>query len=67
MDHQPPASLEAKTKQELRAIIRANNRRHGFRFHYFDFSYAQGKWHCWFEVSEAELATKKAEDEHLKQ
>lgn len=47
----PPASLEAKTKQELRALMIANNNRHGKRFHYFDFSYAQGMWHCWYELS----------------
>jgi len=56
--NQPPSSLESKTKAGLRALMIANNRRHSKRFHYFDFSYSQGKWHCWYEISETERLTK---------
>lgn len=51
----PPASLEAKSKDQLRLLMLQNNSKHGKKFHYFDFSYAQGKWHCWYEISETEL------------
>jgi hypothetical protein len=47
----PPAHLEAKTPEELRMVMLANNARHKKQFHYFDFSFAQGKWHCWYEIS----------------
>ena len=50
----PPASLEAKTKDELRQLMILNNRKHGKRFHYFDFTFAKGSWHCWFEITETE-------------
>lgn len=53
-----PASLEAKTKQQLRLLMMATNRRYGKRFHYFDFCYADGKWHCWFELNEIDRVEK---------
>jgi len=56
--NQPPASLEAKTKADLRILMLLNNRKHNKRFHYFDFSFAKGKWHCWFEISETDRVTK---------
>jgi len=49
-----PNTLEAKTKHELRLKMRAINIALGRQLHYFDFSYAQNKWHCWYEVSESE-------------
>ena len=57
----PPSSLEAKSKKALHALMVANNTRHGKKFRYFDFSYAQGKWHCWYEISEKDLASAKGE------
>jgi hypothetical protein len=59
----PPAHLEAKTPEELRVLMMANNAKHKKQFHYFDFSFAQGKWHCWFEISSQDLiGIKKADD-----
>lgn len=64
MKHQfPPAHLEAKTPDELRAVMLANNNRHQKQFHYFDFTYAQGKWHCWYEISTQELTGIKRDEE----
>ena len=59
----PPAHLEAKTPEELRMVMLANNKRHKKQFHYFDFSFAQGKWHCWYEISTQELVGIRQEDE----
>ena len=50
--NQPPMALgPAKTANDLRKMMIANNNRHGKRFHYFDFTYVprQG-WFCWFEI-----------------
>ena len=58
----PPASLEAKTKGELRRLMVANNLRHGKEFIYFDFSFAQGKWHCWFRISQQDLEALKLKE-----
>ena len=52
--NQPPMWLEADTKEELRQLMLANNRRHGKRFYYFDFQFVNRKWICWFEVSEVD-------------
>lgn len=48
----PPAHLVADTPEDLRKLMFLNNKRHNKMFHYFDFSFAKGKWYCWFEVSE---------------
>ena len=32
-----------------------NNMKFGKQFQYFDFSYARGKWHCWYNVSEKDI------------
>lgn len=62
MEKHPPFSLQAKTKQELRLQMLAVNKKYGKKFHFFDFSYAQGMWHCWFELSERErFAVEQAE------
>ena len=50
----PPYFLSAKSPQDLRMLMLANNRKRGKRFHYFDMSFAQGKWWCWFEIDETE-------------
>lgn len=50
----PPTSLEAKTKDGLRQLMIAVNRKYGRNFRYFDFHYAKGKWHCWFQFSQAD-------------
>ena len=52
----PPASLEAKTKKELRELMIALNRKFGRNFRFFDFQYAKGKWHCWFQLSATDEA-----------
>jgi hypothetical protein len=48
----PPAHLEANTPEELRMLMLANNAKYKRSFHYFDFSFANKKWHCWFEIAE---------------
>lgn len=53
-----PAHLSAKTPEELRRIMQANNARHGRQFHYFDFQFVRGRWYCWFEISEVDKADK---------
>lgn len=58
----PPAHLEASTPEELRLLMMATNARYKKSFHYFDFSFANKKWHCWFEISQADLIPK-AKDE----
>lgn len=58
---EPPASLEAKTKDELRLLMIANDIKHTRKFHYFDFSFATGKWHCWYEISLRDKEVKEAE------
>jgi hypothetical protein len=50
----PPAHLEAKTPEDLRKLMFKNNAKHSRRFHYFDFTFANGKWHCWYEISAKE-------------
>lgn len=52
----PPSSLEAKTKKRLRELMIRNNQKYGRNFRYFDFQYAKGKWHCWFQLSESDEA-----------
>ncbi len=52
----PPSSIEAKTKAELRELMIRLNQKYGKNFRYFDFQYAKGKWHCWFQLSEADEA-----------
>jgi len=46
-----PSSLEANSKDELQALMRAVNHKFGKKFHFFDFSFAKNMWHCWFELS----------------
>lgn len=40
----------------------AVNAKYKKQFHYFDFSFAQGKWHCWYEIATSELIDKKRTD-----
>ena len=53
----PPYFLSAKSPQQLRLLMLANNKKHSRKFHYFDFTFAQGKWWCWFEIDETERLT----------
>lgn len=53
--NQVPHFLEASTKEELVQLMRAMNKRHSQRFHYFDFGFAKGKFYCWFEIKRTEL------------
>lgn len=46
-----PAYLQAKTKDELRKLMRAVQLKHGMKFHFFDIQYAEGKWVAWYEIS----------------
>jgi hypothetical protein len=62
----PPAHLEAKTPDELRKVMLLNNAKHKKQFHYFDFTYAQGKWHCWYEITTQDLIGLKAQNEDEK-
>lgn len=39
----------------------AVRQRHG-QVHFFDFSYAEGKWVCWFEVDNIEEAKRQKRD-----
>lgn len=50
MTRNVPYYLEARTKEELYLLMLANNAKHKIKFHYFDFTFAQGKWTCWFEI-----------------
>lgn len=56
--NEPPMFLEARSPQELRLLMLANNRRFGVKFHYFDFQFANRKWYCWFELSEKDRVMK---------
>jgi hypothetical protein len=58
----PPAHLEASSPEELRFLMMATNAKFNKSFHYFDFSFAKNKWHCWFEISQSELIDKKKDD-----
>lgn len=58
MNNDVPYFLEAKTKEELYFLMLANNKRHLKQFHYFDFTYAQGKWTCWFQIKLSEKIEK---------
>ena len=57
---EPPASLEAKTKDKLRFKMITNNIKHKRKFHYFDFTFAAGEWHCWYEISIEDKEVKEA-------
>lgn len=46
-----PQSIEASTKDELGKIMLAINLRTNSKVHFFDFTYANGKWHCWYEIN----------------
>lgn len=53
--NQPPAPLgPARDHEELRILMRANNVRHGKRFHYFDFHVFKGKLWCMYEIAESD-------------
>ena len=45
-----PMTIEAKTKPELITKMNKLRFKYSKNFHFFDFQFAQGKWHCWFEV-----------------
>ena len=47
----PPKNISAKTPNGLRQLMIKLNIMYGRNFRYFDFQYAQGKWHCWFQLS----------------
>lgn len=51
--NQPPAALgPAKTPEDLRKLMIANNVRHRKRFHYFNMVEGKKGWYCWFEIKE---------------
>lgn len=54
MINKPPMFLSAKSPLDLRMLMMANNIKHRRKFHYFDISFAKGKWYCWFELDEIE-------------
>jgi len=58
----PPSYIEADSKDELRLVMLANNRRHNRRFSYFDIQFAEGKWVAWFEISIQDKEVKEALD-----
>ena len=53
-----PYYLEAKSKEDLYLLMHANNRKFKKHLHYFDFTFAQGKWTCWFEIPLADKLEK---------
>lgn len=46
-----PNFLSAASPQGLRRLCLANNLKYGKQFAYKDFSFANGKWYCWYEYS----------------
>jgi len=48
-----PFSIDAPTKKGLTDKMRQINIAYRGKIHFFDFTFAKGKWHCWFEVSDA--------------
>lgn len=55
-----PAYLEARSKDELREMMRLVQIKFGMKLHFFDFSFSQNKWVCWYEVSLTQELEKKA-------
>ena len=49
-----PQTIEAKTKQELIKKMTRVNIAYGGKVHYFDFTFANNKWHCWYEIPQNE-------------
>lgn len=45
-----PAYLEAKDKTELRRLMLSLQFRLKMKIVFYDFSYAQGMWTCWYEI-----------------
>jgi hypothetical protein len=62
----PPKHIEAKTPDELRRLMFKINAKYQRNFHFFDFTFANGKWHCWFELSSKEEVGIRANNEEEK-
>jgi hypothetical protein len=45
-----PAYLEAKTKADLRGLMLRLQLRLKMKIVFYDFSFAQGMWTCWYEI-----------------
>jgi len=45
-----PQTLEAKTKDELIVLCQRAQIKFSRKIHFYDFSFAKSKWHCWFDL-----------------